>query len=89
MHHMIISHTSLSESTIYDMNHATFVMNLLAVWLMLQTSAIMIANKWDIDELNKQLHDPAKERIDLDCHACLILVDAIQFLARETLPKTQ
>jgi len=50
---------------------------------MLQTSAIMIADKWDIDELNKQLHDPTKERIDLDCDVCVLLVDAIQFLARE------
>ena len=35
-----------------------------------------------MEKLNKQLHDSSKERIDLECDACLIIVDAIQFLAR-------
>jgi len=43
----------------------------------------MVSDKWDVEKLSKQLHDPAKERIDLDCDACVVLVDAIQFLARE------
>lgn len=42
----------------------------------------MMADKWDVEELNKRLHDPSKERIDLDCDACVILVDLIQFLTR-------
>ena len=42
----------------------------------------MIADKWDIEELSKRLHDPAKERIDLACDTCDVLVDAIQFLVR-------
>ena len=42
----------------------------------------MIADKWDVEKLSKQLHDPAKERIDLDCDACVVLVDTIQLLAR-------
>ena len=64
------------------MDHPRFVVNLLAIWLVLQTSAMMMADKWDAEELNKRLHDPSKERIDLDCDACVILVDLIQFLAR-------
>lgn len=42
----------------------------------------MMADKWDEEELNKRLHDPSKERIDLDCDACVILVGLIQLLAR-------
>ena len=65
------------------MDHPRFVVNLLAIWLVLQTSAMMIAdNEWDVEELNKRLHDPSKERIDLDCDACVILVDLIQSLTR-------
>lgn len=64
------------------MNHATFVVNFLAVWLILQTSATMILDKWDIEELREQLHDPAKERIDLACDACVLFVDALQSLVR-------
>lgn len=63
------------------MYHATLVVNLLAIWLTLQTSAIMIADKWDVEELSKQLHDPAKERIDLACDTCKVMVDVIQYLA--------
>ena len=65
------------------MNHATLVVNLLALWLILQTSAMMIADKWDVEELREQLHDPTKERIDIECDACTVMVDAIQHLARE------
>ena len=58
--------------------------NLLAIWLVLQTSAMMIGDgKRDVEELNKQLHDPSKELIDLDCDACVIIVDTIQLLARQ------
>ena len=64
------------------MSHATFVVNLLAVWLILQTSAVMIADKWDTVGLSKRLHDPTKERIDLECDACEVVVDAIQSLVR-------
>lgn len=64
------------------MDHLRFVVNFLAIWLVLQTSAMMISDKWDAETLNKQLHDSSKERIDLDCDACKILVDMIQFLAR-------
>ena len=68
--------------SVIAMNHATVVANLLAVWLIFQTSAMMIADKWDVEELSKQLHDPAKERIDLACDTCEVLVDAIQSLVR-------
>ena len=44
---------------------------------------MMIADKWDVEELRKQLHDPTKERIDLDCDACVVIVDVIQFLVRQ------
>ena len=43
----------------------------------------MIADKWDVEELNKQLHDPSKERIDLDCDACVITVELVQFLIKQ------
>ena len=43
----------------------------------------MIPDKWDVEELSKQLRDPSKERIDLDCDACKVIVDTIQFLARQ------
>ena len=58
---------------------------LLAIWLVFQTSALawVIPDKWDVEELSKQLHDLSKERIDLDCDACKVLVDTIQFLARQ------
>ena len=64
------------------MNHATLVVNLLAVWLILQTSAMMIVDKWDVEAIRTRLHDPTKERIDLACDACEVMVDAIQHLAR-------
>ena len=72
------------------MKHLTsVVLTLLAliyIWLAFLASARVITNKWDtewdVETLNKQLHDPSKERIDLDCDACKIIVDAIQFLAR-------
>ena len=64
------------------MNHVRFVVNLLATWLVLQTSAMMIADKWDVEELKRELHAPSKERIDLECDACVVLVDIIQLLAR-------
>ena len=64
------------------MNRYTFVVNLVALWLVIQTSAMMVADKWDAEELRKRLHDPTKERIDLDCDACVIIVDLIQALAR-------
>lgn len=67
------------------MDHATLAVNLLAVWLILQTSAVMIADKWDIEELSKKLHDPTKERIDLACDACEVMVDAVQHLVRSNL----
>ena len=81
VHHMINSYIRSCHDHI-AMNHATLVVNLLAVWLILQTSAMMIADKWDVEELTKRLHDPAKERIDLACDACDVMVDAIQSLAR-------
>ena len=43
----------------------------------------MIADKWNVEELSKRLHDPSKERIDLDCDACVAVVDLIQFLIRQ------
>ena len=43
---------------------------------------MMIADKWDVEKLNRELHDLSKECIDLDCDACIILVDIVQFLAR-------
>ena len=52
----------------------------LAIWLVFQTSAVMIVDKW---EVNEGLHHSSKERIDLDCDACLILVDMAQFLVRQ------
>ena len=54
----------------------------LATWLVLQTSAMTIADKWDVETLSKQLHDPSKELIDLECDACVVIVDTVQFLAR-------
>ena len=65
------------------MKHATFVANFLAMWLMFQTSAMMIADKWDVRILSKQLHDPSKERIDFDCDACVVAVELIQFLVKQ------
>ena len=50
---------------------------------MIQTSALMIADNWNMEKLSKQLHDPSKERIDLDCDACVVMVDLIQSLARQ------
>ena len=64
------------------MNHIGFVVNLLATWLVIQTSAMMIVDKWDVEKLNMRLHDPSKERIDLECDACVILIDIVQLLAR-------
>ena len=67
------------------MKHLTSaVLTLLAlIWLAFPASArVIMDRKWDVEKLNKQLHDPSKERIDLDCDACKIIVDAIQFLAR-------
>ena len=57
----------------------------LAIWLVFQTSALawVIPDKWDLEELSKQLHDPSKELIDLDCDTCKVIVDTIQFLARQ------
>lgn len=43
----------------------------------------MLADKWDVGKLSKQLHDPSKERIDLDCNACVVTVDLIQFLIKQ------
>ena len=43
----------------------------------------MIADKWNVEELSKRLRDPSKERIDLDCDACVVMVDVIQVLARQ------
>ena len=65
------------------MSHAGFIVNLVALWLVIQTSAMMIADKLNVEELRKQLHDPTKERIDLDCDACVLMVDVIQFLVRQ------
>ena len=59
---------------------------LLAIWLVFQTSALawVIPDKWDVEELSKQLHDPSKELIDLNrCHACKSMVDEIRSLARQ------
>ena len=41
--------------------------------------------KWDVEKLQDrlQLQDPSKERIDLDCDACVILVDMVQILVRQ------
>ena len=47
----------------------------------------MIADKWDVEELSKQLHDPAKERIDLACDTCKVMVEAIQYLASMNTPE--
>ena len=75
--------TSHDLSSIGTMNHATLVVNLLSLWLILQTSAMVIMDKWDVEELREQLQDPTKERIDLECDACRVMVDAIQDLARK------
>ena len=64
------------------MSNVKIVVNLLVIWLVLHTSAMMIADKWNAENLNKRLHDPSKERIDLDCDACIVLVDIIQFMAK-------
>ena len=47
------------------------------------TSTMAILNKWNIEKLSKQLHDSSKERIDLDCDFCRIIVDTIQFLTTQ------
>lgn len=70
------------------MKHLNFMgIKLLAIWLVFQTSALaspmMIPDKWDVEELSKQLHDPSKELIDIDCDACVIIVRTIQLLARQ------
>jgi len=65
------------------MTYATFVLNLLAFWTVLQCAAILISDRWDVDKLYEVLHDPTKERIDIECDACVLVVDAIQSLARE------
>ena len=57
--------------------------SLLAIWLIYHTSAMMLADKWDVRKLNEQLHDPSRERIDLDCDACVVAVDLIQFLIKQ------
>ena len=62
------------------MEYAT---HLVAIWLVLQCSAMMLPDKLNMEELSKRLHDPSKERIDLDCDACVVVVDLIQFLARQ------
>ena len=65
------------------MDHPRIVVNLLAIWLVFQTSAMMTVDKWDVEKLNDRLQDPSKDGIDLDCDACVILVDMVQFLARQ------
>ena len=78
---VFVSH-DVNPSIHIAMNHATLVVNLLAVWLILQTSAMMIADKWDVEAIRNRLHDATKERIDIACDACEVMVDAIQHLAR-------
>ena len=65
------------------MKHATFLANLLVMWLVFQTSAMMLTGKWDVSKFSKQLHDPSKERIDFDCDACVAVVDLVQFLINQ------
>jgi len=55
----------------------------LACCAVLQSSASLISDNWDEDELYKQLHDPAKRKIDVECETCFLVVEVIQFLARE------
>ena len=46
-----------------DMNRTvTLIVDFLAVWLIIQASAIRIADKWDMERLRRQLHDPRKLR---------------------------
>ena len=73
------------------MNHLAFVgTSLLTIWLVLQSSATAIMDRdWDLEKLSKQLHDPSKERIDLDCDACILIVDTIQRLARENVSEDE
>lgn len=56
---------------------------LLACCAVLQSSASLLSDHLDVDELYKQLHDPAKGKIDIDCETCFLVVDVIQFLVQE------
>ena len=60
----------------------TLIVNLLAVWLIIQVSAIRITDKWDVERLRRHLHDPTKGLMEQVCDTCKSLVDAIQQLAR-------
>jgi len=64
------------------MTYVTLVLNLLVLWTVLQCTAILISDRWDVDKLYKELHDVSKERIDVECDACALVVDAIQELVR-------
>jgi len=44
---------------------------------------MLTSDRWDVDKLYKELHDPSKERIDVECDACTLVVDAVQSLVRE------
>ena len=69
-----------------DMNPTvTLIVDFLAVWLIIQASAIRIADKWDMKRLRRQLHDPRKGLMEQVCDTCKSLVDAIQHLARSNL----
>ena len=65
----------------------------ICIWLMLQTSAMTIADKWepDVETLSKQLHDdPSKGIIDwAECDACAEMIGTVQFLARHHLNATE
>ena len=52
----------------------------LACFAVLQSSA---SDNWDVDELYKQLHDPTKDKIDVECETCFVVVEVIQTLVRE------
>ena len=65
------------------MAYTKLVLNLLALWTVLQCTAILISDKCDVDRLYKELQDPSKDRIDVECDACVLIVCTIQALARE------
>jgi len=55
----------------------------LACCAVLQSSASLLPDNWDVDELYKQLHDPNKDKIDVECETCFVVVEVIQTLVRE------
>ena len=55
------------------------------MWLVFHTSFMIKMDKWDVGELSKELHYPFKERIHVDCDACVVTVDLIRLLIRNKL----